>query len=57
MKIKCSQQCVLQLCPTFVTLWAVAHQGSSVHGILQARIQKMDYFIYERFYVDLKVTI
>ena len=56
MKIKCSQQCVLQLCPTFVTLWAVAHQGSSVHGILQARIQKMDYFIYESFYVDLKVT-
>ena len=29
---------VTKLCPTFATPWAIARQGGSVHGILQARI-------------------
>ena len=37
--------CVLSCAPLFVTLWTLAHQISSVHGISQARIlEQVDIF-------------
>ena len=37
MKVK-SESEVAQSCPTLATPWTAAYQGSSVHGIFQARV-------------------